>query len=78
MVTINFTVEESNFIAIYETDTLVSTQARINGALPDIYDKDMIAIAINANRKLSMLSESAFAALDFILADETETEIGEG
>ena len=67
----DFTVEETNLIAIYKTDTLAATLARIADALPDM-DRDMRLIAEGASRKLAALSEPEFSALSFIPVDEDE------
>ena len=69
---INFTVEETNLIAIYKADTAAKTLARIADALPDLEDEDIITIAESASRKLAALTEQEFSALSFIPADETD------
>jgi hypothetical protein len=76
MLFMNFTVEETNLIAIYKADTLAATLAGIDEAIPDIYDEDIITIAETASRKLSALTDSEFAALSFEL-DEDADEGGE-
>jgi len=68
----NFTVEETNLIAIYKEDTAAATLARIAAALPEMYDEDIITIAESASRKLAALTESDFTALSFSPADETD------
>lgn len=68
----NFTVEETNLIAIYKADTLAATLARIAADLPELYDEDMITIAESASRKLAALTEPEYSALSFAPADETE------
>lgn len=68
----NFTVEETNLIAIYKADTQAATLARIAADLPDMSDEDIITIAENASRKLAALTEPEFTALSFAPADETE------
>jgi len=69
---INFTVEETNLIAIYKEDTAAATLARIAAALPEIYDEDIITIAESASRKLAALTEPEYSALTFAPADETD------
>jgi len=69
---LNFTVEETNLIAVYKTHSLEKTIARIEDALPDLFDEDIITIAESASRKLSALTEPEFAALSFAPADEDE------
>jgi len=68
----NFTVEETNLIAIYKEDTLAATLAQIAAALPELYDEDIITIAESASRKLAALTEPEYSALTFAPADETD------
>lgn len=68
----NFTVEETNLIAIYKADTLAATLARIAADLPELYDEDIITIAESASRKLAALTEPEYSALSFAPAYETE------
>ena len=63
----DFTVEETNLVAIYIEDTL----ARIAAALPYM-DEDMRVIAESASRKLAVFTEPEFSALSFTPDDETE------
>jgi hypothetical protein len=67
----NFTVEETNLIAIYKSDTAVATLALIAAALPDM-DGEIQAIAERASRKLAALTEPEYSALSFTPADETD------
>ena len=67
----NFTVEEINLIAIYDSGTLAATLAQIAATLPDM-DEDMRAIAENASRKLAALNEELYDQISFIPADETD------
>ena len=67
----DFTVEETNLIAIYKATTVAATLARIAAALPDM-GGDMLRIAESARRKLSGLTEFDFNALSFAPADGTE------
>ena len=66
-----FTVEETNLIAIYQEDSKAATLARIAAALPDM-DGEIQTIAKNASRKLDALTEPDFSGLSFIPADETD------
>ena len=68
---LNFTVEETNLIAIYKTDTAAATLARIAAVLPDM-GGDMRIIAEGASRNLTALTEPEFSALSFAPADETD------
>jgi len=67
----NFTVEETNLVAIYKADTSAATLARIAAALPDM-DGDIRAIAEGASRKLAALTEPEYSALSFAPAEEYE------
>ena len=67
---INYTVEETNLIAIYKEDTAAATLARIATELPEMDDEEIITIAESAHRKLSELTEPEFSALSFTLTDE--------
>lgn len=69
---INFTVEETNLIAIYKADTAAAALARIAADLPELYDEDIITIAESASRKLAVLTEPEYSTLSFSPADETE------
>jgi hypothetical protein len=71
MLQYSFTVEETNFIAIYQENTAAATLARISDALPDM-DWDMLCIAETATLKLAALTEPEFSALSFTPADGDE------
>jgi len=68
---LNFTVEETNLIAIYKEGTAAATLARIAARIHDM-DADMYSIAMSASMKLSTLTEPEFSALSFAPADEGE------
>jgi len=67
----NFTVEETNLVAIYKANTRAATLARIADALPYM-DEDMRTIAEQGAAKLAALTEPEYAALTFAPADETD------
>ena len=71
MSTMNFTVEETNLIAIYKASAKDKTLARIADAIPRM-DDDMRIIAEGAIRKLNTLTEPEFSLLSFMPADETD------
>ena len=73
MSTMNFTVEETNLVAIYKASAKDKTLARIADAIP-LMDDDMRIIAEGAIRKLSALTEPEFSLLPFTPADETDGE----
>ena len=68
---IDFTVEETNLIAIYKADTRTATLMQIAAAFPDL-DSDIQAIAESASRKLAALTEPEYSALTFTPADEMD------
>jgi hypothetical protein len=67
----NFTVEETNLVAIYKADTSAATLARIAAALPDM-DAEFKAIAESASRKLAALTEPEFSGLSFAPTDDID------
>jgi len=67
----NFTAEETNLIAIYNTDTRTTTLEWIDAAL-EYMDEDMITIAEGAIRKLFALTESEFIELQFTPATDAD------
>ena len=67
----DFTVEEINLVAIYDSGTLAATLAEIAAALPDM-DDDVQSIARSASRKLAALNEEIYSQTAFIPADETD------
>lgn len=67
----NFTVEETNLVAIYKANTPAATLARIAAALPYM-DEDMRVIGESTSRKLAALTEPEYVALSFAPADETD------
>ncbi|MCL2457090.1 MAG: transposon-transfer assisting family protein [Defluviitaleaceae bacterium] len=67
---LNFTAEETNFIAIYKADSLAVTLAKIEAAHWNILDEEIITIAESAARKLSALTETEFSEMHFALDEE--------
>ena len=68
---INFTVEETNLIAIYKADRRTATLMQIAAAFPDM-ESDIQAIAESASRKLAALAEPEYSKLIFTPADEMD------
>jgi len=71
MTIFDFTVEETNLIAIYKAGTKTATLTLIAAALPDM-DADMREIAASAYGKLVGLSEPEFVAIPFTPADDED------
>jgi len=67
----DFTIEETNLVAMYDSGTQAATLARIADALPDM-DDEIRSIAVNASWKLAALNEKTYAQTAFIPADETD------
>jgi hypothetical protein len=70
---LDFTVEETNLIAIYATESRTETIARITAALPYM-DEAMREIALRSVEKLSAMSDDEFGETVFASDDDTEGE----
>lgn len=57
----DFTVEESNLICIYATDTRTGTIANLQAALPFIDEPEMGEVFTSCLRKLDAMTDAAFA-----------------
>jgi len=68
---INFTVEETNLIAMYKADTRTATLMQIAAAFSNM-ESDIQAIAESASRKLAALTEPEYSALTFTPDDEMD------
>lgn len=60
-----FTVEETNLICMYHTDTRAGTLAALRTVLPFIDDRNMRQIADSAAAKLVSMTDAEFAAIAF-------------
>ena len=60
-----FTVEEINFICVMYADTREATISKIFETLPDIEDKDMLAIGESVTNKLNDMSDEEFSEYSF-------------
>jgi lauroyl/myristoyl acyltransferase len=67
----DFTVEETNLIAIYKGESQKQTLDNLAMAYPDM-DREMQIIADNAYNKVARLTAPEYVALAFAPADETE------
>lgn len=67
-----FTVEETNLLCIYSTETRQALLGDLNAALPDVYDPDMRDIFASAIAKLEALSDAEYTEMapGLIPADE--------
>ena len=67
----DFTVEEINLIAIYNSESKIMTMVKIHDAYPYM-DDDMKEIAHSAVSKLTQMAEEEFDSASFIPADDEE------
>ena len=58
-----FTVEESNLICIFQSDSRTKVMEDINRALEHIDDTDMIELCENVLEKLGKMSDKEFETL---------------
>lgn len=76
----NFTVEETNLICIYKTDTRPALIGNLQAARPYAKDDpDMLAVLDSAARKLAAMTDADFLTAGFepaapVLYDEDKTE----
>ena len=71
MTILDFTVEETNLIAIYKDGTKAATLQNIADALQHM-DDEMRGLAESATRKLAALASGEFEAIPFTPADDTD------
>ncbi len=64
-----FTVEESNLICIFQSDSRTKVMEDINRALEHIDDTDMIELCENVLEKLGRMSDKEFETLELESAE---------
>ncbi len=64
-----FTVEESNLICIFQSDSRTKVMEDINRALKYIDDTDMIELCENVLEKLGKMSDKEFETLELESAE---------
>lgn len=64
-----FTVEESNLICIFQSDSRTKVMDDINRALKHIDDPDMIELCENVLEKLGKMSDKEFETLQLESAE---------
>lgn len=64
-----FTVEESNLICIFQSDSCTKVIEDINRALEHIDDTDMIELCENVLEKLGKMSDKEFETLELESAE---------
>jgi len=60
-----FTVEEINFMCIYNTESRITLIQDIIEAIGDFYDSEMFEIAQSVLDKLSKMGDADFSTLEF-------------
>ena len=72
-----FTVEEENFMFVFNTVSRSTLIDGIIGAMPDFYEPELLEIAQNTLRKLEGITDAEFETLEFYPAfeDDDETEV---
>lgn len=66
---LQFTVEETNLLSIFHTESRAALIEAVTAVMPDM-DGDMRELAVGCIAKLAALSEEEYAALSFVPADE--------
>ena len=64
-----FTVEESNLICIFQSDSRTKVMEDINRALKHIDDTDMIELCENVLEKLEKITDEEFTKVELEIAD---------
>lgn len=64
-----FTVEESNLICIFQSDSRTKVMEDINRALKHIDDTDMIELCENVLEKLEKINDEEFTKVELEIAD---------
>lgn len=67
---IQFTVEESNLICIFASESRAEVIEDINGALPYLDDEDMVELSHKVLDTLQNMTDEEFAGLSFEPAEE--------
>lgn len=65
MNSLDFTVEEINFICIANADTREATISKVFEMLPDIDDKELLAVGESVVNKLGEMSDEDFSECHF-------------
>jgi len=68
---LDFTVEETNLIAMYKLDTKAKTILSLHDDYP-YFEEDMQEIATSAARKLNLMTDEEFESIVFVPVFETE------
>lgn len=70
-----FTVEEINFMCVFENESRVEMIQNIKGIMPHILDSDMEELGQKVLDKLEKMSDQEFAEIVLEPADDEDTEI---
>ena len=64
-----FTVEESNLISIFASESRTKVMQDISNAIPHLDDEEMIDLSLRVVDKLKAMSDEEFARLDIEAAE---------
>ena len=64
-----FTVEESNLICVFAGENRKEVIEEINGALPYLYDEEMIELSYRVLGKLEKMPDNVFLGLELEAAE---------
>lgn len=67
-----FTVEQMNLMCIFDTSSRYRLMLGIQDALPGVEEPELREIMLTVFDRLAGMSDEAFAAIEFTLADEFE------
>ena len=73
----DFTVEQVNFMCVFNTDNRKALMDGIRYSMPVFYEPELLEIAQNTLRKLEEMSDEEFDALEFypVSEDDDEAEV---
>ena len=71
-----FTVEQMNLMCVFDTSSRYRLMLGIQNALPDVEDAELREIMLTVFDRLAGMSNEAFAAIEFIPADDMENDAG--
>ena len=74
---ISFTIEEENFMSVFNINSQDTLVKDIIDAMPGFYEPELLEIAQNTLQKLECITDDEFKTLDFypINEDDEEAEV---
>ena len=70
------TVAQMNLMCVFDTSSRYRLMLGIQNALPDVEDAELREIMLTVFDRLAGMSNEAFAAIEFIPADDMENDAG--